>query len=196
MFTNIIEKISDFIFNRFYCWYSNQQYTKLVLSLKKDLEIYQLIEDLSNEIKADRIILMYLHNGGGSIVPGKPKFSSAVTERVSDDYISSRKEDFQKIVVSDRYLLSIVNMLFDENSMIIRDTKFLNQSRIRDTLELDGIQSSIIAYVASNNDNIWYLNINFKREVDLNLNKIDKISSCRNKIANILEQYFTLTHRA
>ena len=139
---------------------------------------------------------MYLHNGGGSIVPGKPKFSSAVTERVVDDYVSSRKEDFQKIVVSDRYLLSIVNMLFSENSMIVRETKFLNKSRIRDTLEIDGIESSIIAYIASNNDNIWYLNINFKRDIVLDASNIDKISSCRNKIANILEQYFTLTHRA
>jgi hypothetical protein len=196
MFTNIIEKIVDFFCGRIYDWWAAKQHDRLLTSLNKDLEIYQLIEVLSKELSSDRIILTYLHNGGGTIIPGKPKYISAIIEKVRNDSTRSRKEDFQRMVVGGCHLLSIISMLFDEENILLTHTEDLPQSKLKDVYHIDNIKTSIMAYIASNSHNVWYLNINFKDETELDDIKKDRINFCRSKIANILEQYFTLTHRA
>lgn len=196
MFTSIIDSITSFFFHKLYFWWSNKQHVNLLTSLNKDLEIYQLIEVLTNEISSNRIILTYMHNGGGSIIPGKPKYISAIIEKVENDSIRSRKEDFQKMIVGGVHLANIVGMLFQEDNMLLSHTVDLPQSKLKDVYHIDNIKTSVIAYIASNSNNIWYLNINFKDETELDDIKKDRIDFCRSKIANILEQYFTLTHRA
>lgn len=191
----ILDPILEFFCGKLFKIWSEARYRKLIGSLKNDLKMYESIEELLEEIKADRIALKYMHNGGGSIIPGKTKFMSVILEKVTDN-INSRKDDFQRVVVGDRYLSSVTNMLFDEDHMILKRTEDLPKSKLRDVYELDDVCTSIIAYIAANEDNIWYLSINFKDEVSLNKHTKDRINVCRTKIINILEQYFTLTNRA
>lgn len=195
MFKEIIDSTLDFFCNSFFRWWANKKHEKLLNSLKFDLKIYELLENLVKDVNGDRISFIYMHNGGGSIVPGKTKFISVILEKVSDNSLPSRKDDFQRVVVGDRYLMSIVDMIFADGNIIIRETDRLPRCKMREVYELDNIKTSVIGYIASNPDNIWYININFKKDINLSLEDSNKIYTCRNKIANILENYFTLTHR-
>jgi hypothetical protein len=173
------------------------KHEKLLRSLNNDLKLYKIVEDLSYDITSDRIMLIYIHNGGGCIVPGKTKFMSVVLEKVKNLEINSRKDDFQRVVMGDNYLTYIIEMIYSNSYSVIVNTKNLCPSKMRDIYDIDGIQKSVMSYIASNPDNIWYLCINYKNDdVILDKETLSKIDVARNKICNILDNYFTLTHRA
>ena len=142
-------------------------------------------------------MLIYVHNGGGSIVPGKTKFMSVVLEKVNNKEVPSRKDDFQRVVVGDSFLVTIIDMIYSDIYVSEMQTENLPCSKLKDIYDIDGIETSLLSYVASNPDNIWYLCLNYKQQKTVfDKEVLTRIDSARNKISNILENYFTLTHRA
>jgi hypothetical protein len=50
----------------------------------------------------------------------------------------------------------------------------------------EGVKEDLISYIASNEENIWYLSVVSKDTIVLNEDLLRKLHSARNIIANIL----------
>jgi hypothetical protein len=59
----------------------------------------------------------------------------------------------------------------------------------------EGVKEDLISYIASNEENIWYLSVVSKDTIVLNEDLLRKLHSARNIIANILEEYYKLSDR-
>lgn len=195
MLKSIIEVLSEYVFGFFLKWMKLKRHNKLISSLKDEIAIYKSLEKLLKDTNASRIMFFYFHNGGGCIIPGKPKFLSLIEETCKDDISCIDKEKAQKILVDRSYLNYVINMLYSEEFISFKETKDLENGRLKDIFELEEIENSMVAYIASNEDYIWYLSLNFKEEGIITTKFRNSLRECRDTIANILEKYFTINHR-
>lgn len=188
--------IVDLTFGRITDYYNSCRYQKLLKSLEDDLHIYRSMEVLLDSLDASRVGFFYFHNGGGSIVPGKSKYVSMIEEKRRDKDAVCRKSDTQRVIVTDGYLGSIVQMLFSEDRIIKMRIEDLPRSSFKDMYVLDGIEESLVCYIASNKDHIWYLKICFDQKAgELTPESRTAINNCRTHISNILIKYFKISDR-
>jgi len=153
------------------------------------------MSSLVDDDMVDRVLFLILHNGGGKIIPGKPKYISIIEEAKSNKH-QHYLDKHQKKSVDIEYMQKLIKPVFSASKMAKIKTEELSRGLIKDLYEQNDIKESIIIYVAFNEDYIWYINLISNDEIDENneaLNK--KIQNARNTIANVLENYYKLEGR-
>lgn len=199
MYETIIQ-ILKYIFTLGYSYYKEKREEFLLNSLNDESLLMSNLELLGKDLCADRVLLVYMHDGGGALAPGLEKFIKISNECIISGKInstsmsmipySSRRADYS-------YICKIMKMLYAENSTIlVKIEDFPENSLLKKIYTQDHTNRSIICYLCSNDKYMWYISINFADDKVQSLTQDQQmiVNKYRDKILSILAKYFKIDH--
>lgn len=191
----MLNPLLEWFLSRIYVFFSTKQTERTLKSLQDDIKIYKELDKLVDEDYIDKVMFCCLTNGGAKIQPAKVKFFSII-EEAKNKGILSVIDKYQKQMADVPLLERIISSVYSPNNVsriIIND---LPQNNLRRAFETEKVKESVIAYIGSNEENLWYLEINSNKGINISdVEFLGKIFHARNTIANILCEYYTLDHR-
>lgn len=192
----LLLRIFKYVFTFGYAWYSDKREKFLIQSLEDEEAIFSLLELIGKSLKADRVELVYMHNGGGRLVPGVEKYVKVASEVVLTNRLLPRNLHHSR-KVDNAYLAKVSKMMFSDRSTIIVHVKHLPKGFLASAYNEEGIKQTIASYLASNEKYMWYISLNFAEEArnELSDKDISGIDIYRGRIVDILKKYFSIGHR-
>lgn len=191
----LLNPVLEWFLSRLVVFFSLKQKERTLKALQDDVKIYKELDKLVDEDYIDKVMFCCLTNGGAKIQPAKVKFFSII-EEAKNKGVQSIIEKYQKQIADVPLLERIISSVYSPNNISRIIIKDLPENNLRHILETEKVVDSTIAYIASNDENLWYLKINSNTGIDIsNKDFIEKVYSSRNTIANILSKYYELDHR-
>lgn len=197
--TTIIEAFFTclkYIFTFGYAWYADKREKFLIQSIEDEESIYSLLELIGIALKADRVELVYMHNGGGRLVPGVEKYVKVASEVILTNKLTPRNISHSR-KVDNAYLSKVGKMMFNDQSTVLIKVSNLNKGFLKSIYTDEGVKESIAAYLASNEKYMWYVSVNFADEHRNSISESEQadINDYRTRIVDILKKYFSIGHR-
>ena len=195
MLKNIIEILLYPILEVFYSFCLKKKKQRTLSALSADVQIYKELHNLCDEDYINRVIFCCLTNGGAIILPTKIKFNFII-EEVKSKSIKYNVEKYQKQIIDTALLERIINSIYSDNHVSKINIKDYPEGNIRNTFFNQEVEESLVAYIACDQQHLWYILINSKKEIDItNKLLLRLIYSATNTIANTLEKHYKLEHR-
>jgi len=191
----VLNPFLEWLLSRLYIFLNTKKTERTLKALQDDIKIYKELDKLVDEDYIDKVMFCCLTNGGAKIQPAKVKFFSII-EEAKNKGIQSIIDKYQKQMADVPLLERIISSVYSPNNVTRIIINELPQNNLRNVFETEGVKESVIAYIASNDENLWYLKINSNRGIDISDKKfLEVIFHSRNTIANILGNYYPLDHR-
>jgi hypothetical protein len=195
MWKNLIEVLIGPLVEYLYKFLSTKKKERTLNALRDDIKIYKELDKLVDESYINKVMFCCLTNGGAKIQPAKVKFFSII-EEAKNKGVKSVIEKYQKQMADVPLLERIISSVYSANNVSRIVVKDLPNNNLRHIFETEGVDESVIAYIASNDENLWYLKINANKSIDISdKDFLETIYHARNTIANILGEYYPLDHR-
>ena len=191
----ILNPLLEWLLSRLCVFFSTKHSERTLKAIQCDITIYKELDKLVDESYIDKVMFCCLTNGGAKIQPAKVKFYSIIEEAKNKDIVSVI-EKYQKQMADVPLLERIICSVYSPNNVSRIIIHKLPENNLRRAFETEGVKESIIAYIASNEENLWYLKINSNLVINISdIEFLERIFHARNTIANILGNYYTLDHR-
>lgn len=191
----ILNPFLEWLLSRLCVFFSTKHSERTLKALQDDIKIYKEIDKLVDEDYISKVMFCCLTNGGAKIQPAKVKFYSIIEEAKNKDILSVI-EKYQKQMADIPLLQRIICSVYSPNNVSRIITHELPDNHLKRAFDTEGVKESVIAYIASNEENLWYLKINSNNDINISdVEFLERIFNVRNTIANILSEYYTLDHR-
>lgn len=195
MWKNLIEMLIGPLVEYLCKFLSTKQSERTLKALQDDIKIYKEIDKLVDEEYISKVMFCSLTNGGGKIQPGKVKFYSII-EEAKNKAVVSVIDKYQKQMVDVHLLERIISSVYSPNHITRIIIDELPENNLKRVFETEGVKESVVAYIASNEESLWYLKINSNKGINISdVEFLERIFHARNTIANILGDYYPLDHR-
>lgn len=136
-------------------WTVNQYHKKANTAnvLAMDIHVYRLLENVVEITPCDRALVLVLHNGGGKILAGSPKYSSALYESCSTN-IAPIIKDFQAFEIDIDYTILIEQV--KSRKMVLLMTSDMKEGMLKRRYETDGITAAIVVSLEETPNRYYY----------------------------------------
>ena len=184
-----------FTFGRAYYLEEREKY--LLKCLDDEIAIISTLELIANECNADKVALVYMHNGGGKIAPGVEKHLKICNEICSNKKLDM-KHSHHSTKTDANHIVKMCQMYSSKWQMKLYKFEELC-NKIYDSCEIHdkNVRQEILAYVGDNEKYMWYISIQYAGDTltELNEEMMNSINDNRNKIVTILHDYFKISRK-
>lgn len=124
-------------------------------ALVANLEIRteMLLQEAIDGSVIERALILKLHNGGGKLYMGIPKYTTVLHERIVPD-IRHSKPDFQYYPIDHEYMLLMQRILTEEVVVLI--TSEMPEEMLKRRYEADGITVSVVFTISETDAGLYY----------------------------------------
>ena len=168
---------------------------------KSQLAIYKEMTRVIENTAAQKVLILYLHNGGSQPAVGKPLYSTALYE-VNQSEMEPKIATWSKQRVDKQYTQMLVDMINSDNGSVILKTDEMEKGILRDVYKADGITFSRVSHLGSHNPKsfwrskskevgkTWYMSTVFQKTEPITAQERDVIRSAVSHISNILKEQY------
>lgn len=161
-----------------------QQAAKTAQVLALDVSTHKVLERVVDLTPCDRALVLALHNGGGRLMAGAPKYASAIHEAHSDE-VGAALDDFQRFRIDMDYTMLIEQV--KARGIVFLTTAAMNESMLRRRYALDGIQAAIVVSIAETPNRYYYASFSTCGNPDdlMSVANYARIESAVNELRNL-----------
>lgn len=158
--------------------------SRVALVTAYDIECQALVDKCVDTGLCDRALIIKMHNGGGRIVAGKPKYASVLFEANSNK-VQSIRDTFQHYEVDVEYSLLIQRVQFDRR--VIQETMTMPHSMLRRRYENDKLTASFVPFFIETKGGMYYGSFSTVGPAHefLGSSKFSEMESIINRIKNV-----------
>ena len=131
-------------------------------AIRKISEIYDGFNRVIDDSKADRVLILKSHNGGGKPTPGTDLYVSIIHE-MSTKGVEQIKQQYQRILIDDTYI-RIIQQIILERTIEIRIQDLPENSFIRLTYEKDNLKWIYFFEIKGNANSYFFGSFSTKDE--------------------------------
>lgn len=185
-----------YVFSFGYAYYQEKREKFLLQSLEDEQAVYAILELIGENLEADRVELVYMHNGGGRLVPGVEKYVKVASEVCITNKLMPRNI-YHSRKVDNSFLAKVSKMMFCDNSTILVNVQDLSKGFLKSIYTDEGVKQFIATYVASNEKYMWYISLNYANIARETITEEEQqdLDEYRGRIVEILKKYFNIGHR-
>lgn len=125
--------------------------TAQVLTL--EVRAHEALRKLVDNSMCQRALVLALHNGGGRLLAGAPKYASAVHE-VHDDTVEPIAQEFQRFELDIEYIVMMEQV--KARKIIFLTTDAMKESMLKRRYQAAGITAAIVASIAETPNRYYY----------------------------------------
>lgn len=158
----------------------------IVQVLRDAHDIRSYLEEARIGLSAQRVLLLYAHNGGGALDARKPIYSSIIAESNRDD-AAPRASSWNNQVVDSQYL-EILRDITESGSRLL-STSEMEGGKLKDLYVTDGVTYSLVDLVAKDDvarTGIWYISCALDQEDPPTASQRDQVRDLLSKIKTVI----------
>lgn len=161
---------------------NKSSFDRVIPSISK---IYDLMNELVYETKANRALLLKTENNGGVPSLTSDLFSSVMYE-TTDNNIGLIKSDWQRRRLDGQYI-KMLNHIISQDGITKIQTNKIGDGILKDVYTLDGINKTYLILIHRTNKKMIYFSLNFKdNDVNEDLIRV-KLIEFKDKVSQIFK---------